>query len=118
MATLLHPLHPLHRSVSAEFGLLHRCYIAPKRCYIGLNLRVNGNKMAKNPDLCERSYCRERWSWVVSASAHLAGGGYRHPWRLRVCEAHVKEYRIPGQTDSVGRFVSISPRQEGVIYAR
>jgi hypothetical protein len=62
--------------------------------------------MAKNYNLCEEPYCRERFRWFVS--------GYWHSrsWVKRVCDEHVKPYRT-GQ-DSVGRSIHVSLRSEDV----
>jgi hypothetical protein len=65
--------------------------------------------MSKNPDLCERPYCRARWTYQVD-------GFYRHSsWNLHVCDVHVREYSDGDDrsqyTDSVGRIINITPRE-------
>lgn len=43
----------------------------------------------KNPALCERPYCRECWTHIVSGFNERRKRG----WQLRVCAAHAKEYQ-------------------------
>lgn len=41
----------------------------------------------KNPDLCERSHCREPWTVSIIAER-------RHRrWTVRVCEVHALAYK-------------------------
>jgi hypothetical protein len=44
----------------------------------------------KNPDLCERPYCRERWTVeVVGGNEH-----WHSRWTLHVCDSHGEEYGV------------------------
>lgn len=56
----------------------------------------------KNPDLCERPYCRERWT------VNVHGWKRGRSWDLHVCGFHAADY-FPG-TDSAGCRVSVSER--------
>jgi len=47
--------------------------------------------MTKNPDLCERAYCRERWQWQVGAFDRRA----KRSWLLQVCDTHAEPYQPP-----------------------
>ena len=59
--------------------------------------------MSKNPDLCERAHCRQRYTQVVSGWDQRK----RRGWTLHVCEAHVELYR-----SQPGHF-TITPRPAG-----
>ena len=47
----------------------------------------------KNPNLCERPYCRERWTVTVSAWRGYARFGRGQGWVLRLCDSHAAEYK-------------------------
>jgi hypothetical protein len=58
----------------------------------------------KNPNLCERPYCRTPWSWLVAGyRAH-----WKSSWTLHVCAAHAAEYQHT--EDSIGTVVTLSRR--------
>jgi hypothetical protein len=59
----------------------------------------------KNPDLCERPHCRERWTAFV--------GAYRRgrSWTLRVCEDHARVYR-PVDASAWAGSVTVQPRKQ------
>jgi hypothetical protein len=64
----------------------------------------------KNPNLCERPYCREPWSHLISGhDEHFGGRG----WVLRVCEEHMETYvKVPGGV-YVGAQTTIQKRGGG-----
>jgi hypothetical protein len=43
----------------------------------------------KNPDLCERPYCRHPYTKVISGYTRYFGG---KRWTLRVCDEHAAGY--------------------------
>jgi hypothetical protein len=81
----------------------------------GLEFRLRGDHdfdlclwrlQMKNRDLCERPYCRERWTHTVSGfNEHWKRG-----WTLRVCDEHVKEYKVPPSRYHSTVWASVSPR--------
>jgi hypothetical protein len=58
----------------------------------------------KNRDLCERPYCRERWTLLVTKYDTRQ----RRGWKLRVCTEHGKPY-LEGE-DIHGDRARVSPR--------
>lgn len=56
----------------------------------------------KNPDLCERPYCRE--PWTVTVHGWKRGRG----WNLHVCDFHAGDYQPGG--DSCGTHIALSDR--------
>jgi len=61
----------------------------------------------KNPNLCERPYCRERWTVLVKGWSRYFGG---RRWELQVCPEHAGGYD-DGQ-DSVGNWTAARSRDE------
>ncbi len=59
--------------------------------------------VSKNSDLCERRWCRNRWT--IAVSTFVRG----RAWRLRVCEQHAHEYRT---VDNIGTHFSLVLRAE------
>ncbi len=50
-------------------------------------MRLTGRRPhGKNPDLCERAFCRERWTREVCGETNARA------WRLHVCEDHARFY--------------------------
>jgi len=60
----------------------------------------------KNPELCERAYCRLPWTHQVSGSENRTQRG----WTLRLCADHVRPYQGGGRVDWLARSVQVSPR--------
>jgi hypothetical protein len=61
----------------------------------------------KNLDLCERSWCRKRWTHLVSGhQAHWKSG-----WTLRVCEDHVKQYSVVPDGQECGGLIATIERR-------
>ena len=47
----------------------------------------------KNPDLCQRPRCRERWLYLVTGYPHFFPlGRVKRPWKVRLCREHAKGY--------------------------
>jgi hypothetical protein len=65
--------------------------------------------MKANPDLCERPYCREPWTWYVSGWNYRGRKG----WTLRVCDDHAAMYRDVAEKPElqVGTSISVQSRQ-------
>ena len=61
----------------------------------------------KNPNLCERPYCREPWTHQVNGyETH-----WKRSWTLRVCQQHVEPYLPrPGKVISASTPISIVSR--------
>ena len=59
----------------------------------------------KNPDLCERAWCRNRWTCRVHGFHHGRG------WTLRVCEDHAEIYRGVNR-DCANRWVTVTKRSD------
>jgi hypothetical protein len=54
---------------------------------------LNRGAHKKNPDLCERPFCRNRWMATVAAWPK-DGFHFGHaPWRLNLCVEHAAEYQ-------------------------
>jgi hypothetical protein len=61
----------------------------------------------KNPDLCERPYCREPWSIKV-----IGGNEHGHSrWTLHVCDVHGEFYGIGVNRDTGGFNWTITSRR-------
>jgi len=61
----------------------------------------------KNPELCERPYCRQPYTKVVQG--YYNRGDRR--WMLQVCDEHAKPYEDTPK-DSLGNLASVQPRAE------
>lgn len=60
----------------------------------------------KNPELCQRPYCRERWTHVVRG--FTANAPYKKHWTLYVCADHAEPY---SSSDLIGGWAHVYHRR-------